>query len=65
MISYVQLVPFLNKGIKRIKMYGDKYQIGMVDMLSVAGPINDLSIFDMSKNKKTSNIVRRIGGKAF
>lgn len=30
MVDLAALIPFINKGIKKLKLYGDSHQIGLI-----------------------------------
>lgn len=61
MVDYLSLIPLMNLGIKKLMLFGDKYQIGNVEFSQSSGtrPLSNLLM--LCKNVEVSNEIRRIG----
>lgn len=61
MVDLVNLIPFINKGIHRLKLYGDSNQIGLIDKIKSHGKGQRKSLMALCKNVGKLSIIRRIG----
>lgn len=61
MVDYISILPIINRGVQQLKIFGDKNQIGNVDMSTTPGIRHTHNLFNYCKNIEVQTKIRRIG----